>query len=262
MDMSGMLENQYALVTGATRGIGREVAETFARNGCNVGVTSRDPRECEAVAAELERKFGVRAIGTPCDVSIRDSVAGLFGRLRRWSSDRLDVLVCNAGFPFLDELWNTPIHKTPAEQLEQWYTGVFRVDTLGSVLCTYEALPMMMEQKSGSILYVSSTPALQGFQGAPYTIAKAGILGLMRDVAHEYGKWNIRANALALGNIDTPATFDVLDHDTQRKFAEDAPLKRWGTPREVADAALFLASRMSGFMTGQTLVVDGGTVRF
>jgi 3-oxoacyl-[acyl-carrier protein] reductase len=257
-----MLENQYALVTGGTRGIGREIAATFARNGCNVAVTSRSDRECDAMASELASKFPVRTLAKACDVSVQASVSSLFESLRLWSGDRLDVLVCNAGFPFLDEYWNTPLDRTPPEKLEEWYLSVFRVDTLGSVFCTREALPVMMAQKRGSILYISSTPALHGFQGAPYTVAKAGVIGLMKDVANEYGKWNIRANALALGNIDTPATFDVLDAATQRKFAEDAPLKRWGTPGEVADAALFLASPMSGFMTGQVLVVDGGTVRF
>ncbi len=256
-----MLENKYALITGATRGIGRAVAETFARNGAHVALTSRNARDCEAVAADLRGRFSVKVLGAACDVSVQASVSDLFREVRRWSSERLDTLVCNAGFPFLDELWNTPLDRTPAQNLEQWYLEVFRVDTLGSVFCTYEALPLMMRQGGGTLLYVSSTPALEGFQGAPYTVAKAGVLGLMKDVAHGYGKWNIRANALALGNIHTSATFDVLDEDVQRKFAEDAPLKRWGTPKEVADAALFLASPMSGYMTGQTLVVDGGTVR-
>ncbi len=257
-----MLEGQYALITGGTRGIGRAVAENFARHGCNVAVTSRHAAECEEAAASLGRSFPVKAIGTACDVSDGAAVAGLFRTLRQWSSDRLDALVCNAGFPLLEEIWNTPLDRTPAERVEEWYLGIFRVDTLGSVFCTREALPLMMQRQAGSIVYISSTPALQGFQGAPYTIAKAGLLGLMKDVAHEYGKWNIRANALALGNIDTPATLGALSPETQRRFAEDAPLRRWGTAKEVADAALFLASSMSGFMTGQTLVIDGGTVRF
>ena len=158
-------------------------------------------------------------------------------------------------------MWDTPLDQTPEQKLEPWYLQVFRVDTLGSVFCTYEALPLMMRQRGGSIVYVSSTPALQGFQGAPYTVAKAGVLGLMKDVAHAYGKWNVRSNALVLGNIQTSATFDALDPETRRRFAEDTPLKRWGTPKEVADAALFLASPMSGYMTGQTLVIDGGAVR-
>ena len=119
----------------------------------------------------------------------------------------------------------------------------------------------MLARRKGTILYIASTPALEGFQGTAYTMAKAAVLGLMKDVAREYGKNNIRANALALGNIQTPATFDHLDDESRRIRAAEAPLQRWGTPAEVGKAALFLVSDLSSFVTGQVLVVDGGTVR-
>ena len=132
---------------------------------------------------------------------------------------------------------------------------------MGSVFCTYEALPLMMARKGGSIIYIASTPALEGFQGTPYTVAKSGVPGLMKDVARLYGHLNIRANALALGNILTPATLESLDPGMQDKLAQETPLKRWGEPEEVARAALFLASNRSSFITGQTIAVDGGSVR-
>jgi 3-oxoacyl-[acyl-carrier protein] reductase len=132
---------------------------------------------------------------------------------------------------------------------------------MGSVYCTFEALPLMTARRSGSIIYISSTPALEGYQGGPYTMAKAAVLGMMRDVAREYGKDNIRANALALGNIQTPATFEQLDSASRQALAAEAPLRRWGMPDEVGNAALFLASDLSSFITGQVLVVDGGTLR-
>ncbi len=255
------LEKQYALVTGATRGIGRAIAETLAGAGCNVAVTSRKPEECRTVAAEIARTHGVQSAGLQADVSIRESVHELFEQMRPWSSGRLDILVCNAGFPMKTEIWATPLHQVPSDKLPEWYIRVFSTDAMGSVYCTYEALPWMLSQRSGRILYISSTPALEGFQGTAYTMAKSAVLGLMKDVAREYGKDNIRANALALGNILTAATFDSLDEDSRKALAAEAPLKRWGKTEEVGKAALFLVSDLSSFVTGQVLVVDGGTVR-
>jgi 3-oxoacyl-[acyl-carrier protein] reductase len=261
MSENPILEDQVALITGASRGIGRAIAGTLAGAGCNVAVTSRNPQECEAAAAEIAANHRVRTIGLRADVSRPESIRELFRHLGEWSGGRLDVLVCNAGYPMRPEIWNTPLHASPADRIHFWYTEVFGTDALGSVYCTFEALPLMMKRRSGTIIYISSTPALEGFQGGPYTMAKAAVLGLMRDIAREYGKDNIRANALALGNIQTPATFEHLDEASRESLAAEAPLRRWGTPEEVGKAALFLASDLSSFVTGQVLVVDGGTVR-
>lgn len=255
------LEGQFALVTGASRGIGRAIAERLAGAGCNVAVASRKAQECRTVAAEIARSHGVRAIGLPVDVSRRESVHELFGQLHSWSAGRLDILVCNAGYPMQADIWNTPLHASPAGKLQEWYSQVFATDAMGSVHCTYEALQWMLARRSGKILYISSTPALEGFQGTAYTMAKSAVLGLMKDVAREYGKENIRANALALGNIGTEATLDSLDENSRKALAAEAPLQRWGTAEEVGKAALFLLSDLSSFITGQVLVVDGGTVR-
>ncbi len=255
------LDGQYALVTGASRGIGRAIAESLAGAGGNVAITSRNLQDCQAVAAEIERGYGVAAMGFQADVSRVKSIHQLFQRLAKWSSGRLDILVCNAGFPMQPEIWNTPLHATPPDKLQSWYLDVFATDAMGAVFCTFEALPLMTARRCGRIIYISSTPALEGFQGTAYTMAKAAILGLMKDVAREYGKDNIRANALALGNIRTQATFEQLDEGSRRALAAEAPLNRWGAPEEVGRAALFLASDLSSFVTGQVLVVDGGTVR-
>ncbi len=256
-----LLENEFALVTGSSRGIGRAIAETLAGAGCNLAITSRNQRESEAAADEIARTHAVKTVGLNADVSDLESVRRLFHELRAWSSGHLDILVCNAGYPMRPEIWNTPLHETPAENLTKWYFDVFGTDAMGAVYCTFEALPIMAAQKNGRIIYISSTPALEGFQGGPYTMAKASVLGLMKDVARGYGKENIRANALALGNIQTAATFGQLDEESKRALAAEAPLSRWGNPEEVGKAALFLASDLSSFVTGQVLVVDGGTVR-
>ena len=261
MTVGRILEGQVALVTGGSRGIGHAVAAALAVHGCSVAVTSRKLEDAQAAARQIRDGTGAAALGAACDVSHQSSVHELFQELGRWSAGRLDVLVCNAGYPFLPELWDTPLHAAPADKLESWYLSLFRTDTLGAVFCTFEALPLMIARRRGSIIYLSSTPALEGYRGTPYTVAKAGILGLMKDIAREYGSHNIRANALALGNIRTPATFDKLAPETQQELAEEAPLKRWGEPEEVGRAALFLASDLSSFVTGQTLVVDGGSLR-
>jgi len=260
MEDSANLAARFGLVTGGSRGIGRAIATCLAGAGCNIVITSRNLEDCQAVAKEIGDAFRVRTLALECDVSDQASVHHLFQDLRRWSKDRLDVLVCNAGYPFLPEIWNTATDAIPEEKLETWYAQVFRTDTMGSIFCTYEAVPLMKVQGRGSIIYLSSTPALEGYQGAPYTVAKAAILGLMKDIAREYGRYNIRANALALGSIQTPATFDNLDASTRDSFAEEAALRRWGKPEEVGRAALFLASDLSSFVTGHTLVVDGGTI--
>jgi NAD(P)-dependent dehydrogenase (short-subunit alcohol dehydrogenase family) len=255
------LDDRYALVTGASRGIGRAIAEALAGAGCNVAITSRSLNDCQAVAKDIVQAHRVQAIGLQADVACFDSVRELFQQLRAWSSDRLDILVCNAGYPMKSEIWSTPLHATPADKLPVWYLDVLATDALGSVYCTFEALPLMSARRGGSIVYIASTPALEGYQGGPYTMAKAAVLGLMREVAREYGRDNIRANALALGNIQTPATFEQLDEAARNALAAEAPLRRWGMPGEVGKAALFLASDLSSFVTGQVLVVDGGTLR-
>jgi NAD(P)-dependent dehydrogenase (short-subunit alcohol dehydrogenase family) len=256
-----LLEGQYAVVTGASRGIGRAISEVLAEHGSSIALTARNLQGCRDAATELSAKFHTRTLAIATDVSVRESVRASFKEVLEWSSGRLDTLICNAGYPFAAEIWNTPLDQTPNHRLEEWYTGVFRTDVLGSIFCTFEALPTMMRRNCGSIIYVSSTPALEGLQGTPYTVGKAAVLGLMKDVANQYGRFNVRANALALGSILTSATLNEIDPETEKRFAAEAPLRRWGTPEEVGHAVLFLASNLSSFMTGQTLVLDGGRVR-
>jgi len=192
-------------------------------------------------------------------VSKWEQVSALVQKTLDWSGGRLDILVNNAGFPLVEDRWKTPLHEIPEAELDRWFQEVYDVDLKGARYCTRAALPVMIRQRRGSIVFISSTPAIAGYRGTPYTEAKAGLLGLMRDVAREYGRYGIRSNAIAPGNIKTE-WFSKLTPEEQKVMAEECCLARWGEPAEIAGAAVFLASDLSSFITGQTLIVDGGTV--
>jgi 3-oxoacyl-[acyl-carrier protein] reductase len=251
-----LLKDKRSLITGAGKGIGRAIASAFASNGSDVALVSRTASDIEKLASELHTAYGVRAIPYAGDMSnlldaktIVENVEKVFG----W----IDIIVCAAGYPMIKELWERKIHELQDED----FLKVFEVDFLGSLRVARSALPLMMKRKSGVIILFSSTPAIAGYyKGGPYTVAKAANLGLAKELASEYGSYNIRTYAIAPGNIRTPATFDKLSPEEQEALSLEAPLKRWGDPQEVANVAVALASNYMSFVTGQTIVVDGGTV--
>jgi len=243
------LAEQIAVVTGGTRGIGLATAEELARYGCAVIVVSRDRDAAEKVAQHLHQSHHVRSLGVAADVADRRSVGLMLDEVLAFGLGRIDIVVNNAGYPVESRLWDTPLHEMPAEKLEEWFNTVARVDVGGARNVTHAVLPTMIKQKSGTLVYVSSTPALSGHKATPYTEAKAALLGLMRDVALNYGASGIRANAVAPGNIKT-GWFEGLTVEEQRRLASEAYLKRWGEPQEVAKAILFLASPLSSFIIG------------
>jgi NAD(P)-dependent dehydrogenase (short-subunit alcohol dehydrogenase family) len=253
------LAGQVALVTGSTRGIGRATAEELARYGAALVITGQDPHEATTVALDLGRQYGVPTLAIDANVADRVSVGKLVETLLAWSHGRLDIVVNNAGHPIESHLWDTPFHDMPADKLGEWFRTVADVDVGGARNVTHATLPILMGQRSGAYVFVSSTPALAGHKATPYTVAKAAVLGLMRDIALSYGRYGIRANAIAPGNIRT-AWFDRLPPAEQQRLADEPYLKRWGEPLEVAKAILFLASPLSSYVTGQTLVIDGGKV--
>ncbi|MEM6844997.1 MAG: 3-oxoacyl-[acyl-carrier-protein] reductase [Bacteroidota bacterium] len=243
-----LLSGKTALVTGASRGIGHAIAQTFAEQGANVAFTYLSSVEqAEALEKELA-EYGITAKGYRSDASdfaaaeqLISSVVADFGSL--------DVLVNNAGIT-QDTLL--------MRMNEEMWDKVIDVN-LKSVYNTVKAaLRTFLKQKSGSIINLTSVVGIKGNAGqANYAASKAGIIGFTKSVALELGSRNIRSNAIAPGFIETEMT-DKLDEKTVQGWRDAIPLKRGGEPKDVANCALFLASDLSTYVTGQVLQVDGG----
>lgn len=246
-----MLKGKIAAVTGATKGIGFEIARRFIKEGATVVLCSRDIDRSKKAAAKLGR----RAMPEQLDIANPASVKSFAERISM-EHGHLDILVNNAGYPFNRDIWYKPFHEVTDREFEQ----VLAVDLEGTVRISRACIPLMLT-KGGVIISISSTPAVAGYtEGAPYTVAKSGIISMTKHIALEYGKDNIRAYALALGNIATEATFDSMTASEKKKAANENAMKRWGKPEEVARVASCLASEEFAFATGNTLVIDGGTV--
>ncbi|MEK6479937.1 3-oxoacyl-[acyl-carrier-protein] reductase [Catalinimonas sp. 4WD22] len=243
-----LLSGKNALVTGASKGIGKAVALKFAEEGANVAFTYLSSVEQgEALEKEL-KELGVNAKGYRSDASdfaaaeeLINSVVADFGSL--------DILVNNAGITQDNLLMRMN---------EEMWDKVININ-LKSVFNTVKAATRtFMKQKSGSIINMTSVVGIKGNAGqANYAASKAGIIGFTKSVALELGSRNIRSNAIAPGFIETEMTAK-LDEKTVQSWRDGIPLKRGGTPEDVADCAVFLASDMSAYMTGQVLQVDGG----
>jgi 3-oxoacyl-[acyl-carrier protein] reductase len=248
-----VLERKIVLVTGASSGIGRAIALRCARAGADLAITYRKNQAgAEAVAREI-RALGRRAEITRIDVSRREDIDLLVDQLRN-AFDRLDVWINNAG---ADILTGEGGRLSRLEKLDR----VLSVDLRGTVLASWAAVDFMRTRGGGTIINVSWDHVIQGMEGENpgiYSAAKGGISSfsksLARDVAPE-----IRVNILAPGFIET-AFGEQVDPKFRQKVIEMTPLRRWGAPEDVANAALFLASDESAFLTGQTIMVNGGVV--
>ncbi|WP_291318331.1 3-oxoacyl-[acyl-carrier-protein] reductase [Desulfonatronospira sp.] len=244
--MSELLKT--ALVTGGSRGIGRECALRLARDGYNVYITYvSKPQQARETCAEIE-KLGAQATAFELDVGDQEAIIDFF---KKEIKDRveLQVLVNNAGLT-QDGLL---VRMKP----EQW-EKVIRVNLTGSFICLQQAAKLMMRSRRGRIINLSSVTAQTGNPGqANYTSAKAGLIGLTKTAAQELAPRNITVNAVAPGFIDTDMT-DKLPGDIRDRFLQMIPLQRFGTPRDVAECVAFLASEEAGYITGQVLGINGG----
>ena len=241
-----LLENKVAIVTGAGQGIGQGIARALAQEKCQVVVSDINQAGGEKVAAELKR-LGVKAIAVQCDVSKKSEVEALFQQTFK-EFGRLDILVNNAGiFPFV------PF----AKMQEADWDKVIDVNLKSVFFCSQAALKIMSE--GGRIINVSSIAAFVGFAGlVHYCASKGGINGLIRALALEVAPKKITVNAVAPGVIDTPGASQVSSAESIKQTIAMIPLARMGRPEDIAEAVVFLASAKAGYITGQTIIVDGG----
>lgn len=249
-----LLTGKVVVVTGAAQegSIGDAIARRAAEHGATAIVTSRRAADAQAAAERLARD-GLRAEGAACELTEDASVAR-FARdvLSRHGS--VHGIVHNAGLPLA--AWDRPFLDVPIED----YRRAFDVDVLGAGRLTRALLPSM-KARGGSLVFTSSTAAIAGYERLhEFAPAKAGVLGLMRGLAAEFGRDQVRSNAVAYGNVASPATWDALDPGARDSLGLESPMRRWGTPREAAGASVFLLSELAAFVNGQVLVVDGGTV--
>jgi 3-oxoacyl-[acyl-carrier protein] reductase len=243
-----LLEGKTAVITGASRGIGKSIARKFAMEGADIAITNIvDDEEFSDTIRELNA-LGIKAKGYVSNAaSFSDSqrvineIAADFGKI--------DILVNNAGITK-----DTLLMRMTEDQ----WDAVIAVNLKSVFNLTKAVIQPMIKQRSGSIINMSSVVGVQGNAGqSNYSASKAGIIGFTKSVAKEVGSRNIKCNAIAPGFIITEMT-DKLPEDVKKEWAEKIPLRRGGTPEDVANTALFLASDLSSYVTGQTIHVCGG----
>ena len=247
----GRLQGKVAVVSGSGQGIGEAIAQLFAREGAQVVVNARTESSVARVVDTIVQEGGV-AHGVTADVGSPEGVDALIdSAVRRFQ--HVDILVHNAGiFPFSlledmeDDAWN--------EVISVNLTSAYRL--------THACIPHMKERGDGRILFTSSVQgnrvAVPGC--AHYAASKAGINGFIRAAALELSQYRITVNGIEPGLVLTPGTEKVISEEKQRQWAKFVPLKRWGEPYEIAHAMLYLASAEAGYVTGQTLIIDGGAL--
>lgn len=245
-----ILEGKVALVTGASRGIGREIALELAREGASVAVNYAGS---EAKALELVdeiKSMGTEAIAIQADVSNSESVNEMVKQTIE-QFGKLDILVNNAGITKDNLLMRMK---------ESEWDDVININLKGVFLCTKAVTRQMMKQRSGRIINISSIVGVSGNPGqANYVAAKSGVIGLTKTSAKELSSRGITVNAIAPGFITTDMT-DKLNEEVKSEMLKQIPLSRFGEPKDIARAAVFLSSNDSNYITGQTLHIDGGMV--
>ena len=245
------LSGRVAIVTGGGSGIGRQMAEALAELGANLVLCARKVERCEQAAAELS-ELGVRALGMRCDVRDPEQVQTVCERTME-ELGRLDVLVNNAGTS-----WGAPAEETP---LEGWQK-VVDVNLTGVFLFSQAAGRMMIDLGGGSIVNIASVAGLRGspagrMDAVAYNASKGGVIAFTRDLAHKWAPHGIHVNAIAPGWFPSDMSKVLLDRFGE-EFVGRVPLGRFGGADDLKGAVAFLASPASAFVTGHTLVVDGG----
>jgi 3-oxoacyl-[acyl-carrier protein] reductase len=245
------LKDEIAFITGSARGIGREIAETYAREGALVIISDIKLEDCQVTVDELKVK-GYKADAFACNVTSSvdmdlcvDKIVEKYGRI--------DILVNNAGIT-RDGLF--------LRMKEEEWDAVINVNLKGTFNACKAVSRAMLKARKGKIVNIASVIGVMGNAGqANYAASKAGVIALAKSLAREFSSRNINVNAVAPGYIKTAMT-DKLSEEVKNKILENVPLGRMGLPSDVANVCLFLASKESDYVTGQTILVDGGMVMY
>ncbi len=246
------LEGKTAIVTGGGRGLGAQIAQGFAEAGANVVVCSRKVEACMEMSEQL-KALGVESMALACDVTKQDDVKNVIEEtVKRFGT--IDILVNNSG-----ATWGAPVVEMPFEAWKK----VIDVNVTGTFLMSREAGKVMIEQGAGKIINIASVAGLGGtdpryMDTIGYNTSKGAVITFTKDLAAKWGQHNINVNAIAPGFFPTKMS-KVLIEDGGDKILEGTPLKRFGSDEDLKGAALFLASKASDYVTGDILIVDGGS---
>jgi len=243
------LAGKVAIITGARRGIGKAIALRLARDGAKVVVADLDKEDCEKVVKEIEG-IGGEGLALKLDVTNEEEIIKAVRKTKE-KFGKIDILVNNAGIFIQEEL-----DKMDTSKIDK----ILAVNLRGVILCTKHVLPEMKGNSYGKIINIASVAGLVGFElSSIYCATKGALVNMTRELALELSKYKINVNAVAPGVIETPMTKDLLgDEKTKAALLGKIPYGRVGKPEDIANAVAFFASDESGYITGHTLVVDGG----
>ncbi|MDP8266653.1 MAG: 3-oxoacyl-[acyl-carrier-protein] reductase [Candidatus Aceula meridiana] len=240
-------EDKVAFITGSARGIGKEIATAFAKEGATVIISDINAEACQETTKELKAQ-GLSAESFPCDVTRLEGVEEIVNKILD-KYKHIDILINNAGIT-KDNLF--------LRMREAEWDAVLTVNLKGTFNCCKAVAKPMLKARKGKIISIASVIGILGNIGqANYAASKAGIIGLTKSLAREFASRNINVNAVAPGYIKTEMT-DQLKEETKQEILKNVPLSRMGTPADVAGVCLFLASKDADYITGQTIKIDGG----
>jgi NAD(P)-dependent dehydrogenase (short-subunit alcohol dehydrogenase family) len=246
------LDGKVALITGSSSGMGKAIAEAMGQHGASVVISSIDTKGCEEVCKELTAQ-NIKAISLQCDIAIKESLAKLVDDAIKHFG-KIDILVCNAGMANeFGSILNTS---------DKHWEKIMTVNLQSILWLTQLIVPGMIERQNGTIIFMASIAGVRGNKGLGlYGVSKAGLAQLARNLAVELGPENITVNSISPGVIETAFAKPLLENDAvMKRRLSLTPLRRVGQPHEVAGVAVMLASKAGGFITGQNIIVDGGTV--
>jgi NAD(P)-dependent dehydrogenase (short-subunit alcohol dehydrogenase family) len=245
------LTGKVAIITGSSRGIGKAIAERMGEHGAKVVISSRKPGPCEEVANAINADHPGAAIAVPANISSKDDLQRLVDETKK-AFGKVDILVCNAA--------SNPYYGPMGGITDDQFRKILDNNIVSNHWLIQMVAPEMRERKDGAIIVVSS---IGGLRGTPiigaYAISKAADMQMARNLAHEFGPDNVRVNCIAPGLVKTDFAKALWDTpEAEVRSSVHTPLRRLGVPDDIAGAAVFLGSRAGSWMTGQTIVIDGG----